>query len=60
MVIIELTKTCQVCGKTKPVFPGDDCPECLKYFADQWRVTWGIEKEQDSVITANRESLNES
>jgi len=44
MKIIELTKTCQSCGKEQLVFRGDFCPECLQYWHDQWHVNWGPEK----------------
>lgn len=39
--VIALEKICSSCGQPKPIFKGDNCPECLEYFHDQWKVTFG-------------------
>lgn len=45
MSVIELTKDCPSCGQTKTPFKDDNCPECLKYWHDQWWIQWGLGSE---------------
>lgn len=47
MVILRLTKYCPSCGKDQPIFKGDNCHECLKYWHDQWYVQYGPKKESN-------------
>mgnify|MGYP007046982928 CR=1 FL=1 len=45
MTVVKLTKFCSSCGKCQTPFPDENCPECLKYWHDQWKVFWGPGKE---------------
>jgi len=42
--IIELKKKCPCCGIKRLVFKGDTCPECLRYFHEQWKLPYYVTK----------------
>uniref|UniRef100_A0A6M3JLW1 Uncharacterized protein n=1 Tax=viral metagenome TaxID=1070528 RepID=A0A6M3JLW1_9ZZZZ len=40
--IINFSKNCISCGDPNSDPKDDHCPKCIKYFHDQWHVTWGV------------------